>query len=94
MCVVEACIRLLPGVLGNAESTSEESFSVACGGLLEYPQYTRPVSFRELEVPEVLRSGDHEKVRAWRASASADRTRERRPDLLAAGSKSEPGRKP
>jgi len=82
MCVVEACIRLLPGVLGNAESTSEESFSAECGGLLEYPQYTRPVSFRDLEVPEILRSGDHEKVRAWRSSASAERTRERRPDLL------------
>lgn len=82
MCVVEACIRLLPGVLGNAESATEESFSTVCGGLLEYPQYTRPVSFRELEVPEVLRSGDHEKVRAWRASASAERTRARRPDLL------------
>jgi tRNA (guanine37-N1)-methyltransferase len=82
MCVVEACIRLLPGVLGNAESTSEESFSAECGGLLEYPQYTRPVTFRELEVPEVLRSGDHQKVRAWRAEASADRTRESRPDLL------------
>jgi tRNA (guanine37-N1)-methyltransferase len=87
MCVVEACIRLLPGVLGNAESTSEESFSVACGGLLEYPQYTRPVSFRDLEVPEILRSGDHEKVRAWRAAASAVRTRERRPDLLPERSK-------
>ncbi|HKO50898.1 MAG TPA: tRNA (guanosine(37)-N1)-methyltransferase TrmD [Polyangiaceae bacterium] len=82
MCVVEACIRLLPGVLGNAESTCEESFSVECGGLLEYPQYTRPVSFRELEVPEILRSGDHEKVRAWRSAASAERTRARRPDLL------------
>jgi len=85
MCVVEACIRLLPGVLGNAESTSEESFSVECGGLLEYPQYTRPVSFRELEVPEILRSGDHEKVRAWRSAASRERTRARRPDLLASG---------
>ena len=82
MCVVEACIRLLPGVLGNAESTSEESFSAECGGLLEYPQYTRPVRFRELEVPEVLRSGDHEKVRAWRAAASTERTRASRPDLL------------
>jgi tRNA (guanine37-N1)-methyltransferase len=87
MCVIEACIRLLPGVLGNAESATEESFSVQCGGLLEYPQYTRPVSFRELEVPEVLRSGDHEKVGAWRASASADRTRQRRPDLLNQGAK-------
>jgi tRNA (guanine37-N1)-methyltransferase len=82
MCVVEACIRLLPGVLGNAESTREESFSSVCGGLLEYPQYTRPVTFRELEVPEILRGGDHEKVRAWRSAASADRTRTRRPDLL------------
>jgi len=83
MCVVEACIRLLPGVLGNADSTSEESFSAECGGLLEYPQYTRPVSFRELEVPEILRSGDHEKVRAWRSAASRERTLSRRPDLLA-----------
>jgi tRNA (guanine37-N1)-methyltransferase len=87
MCVVEAVIRLLPGVLGNADSTCEESFSLECGGLLEYPQYTRPVSFRELEVPEVLRSGDHEKVRAWRSAASAQRTRERRPDLLPASVK-------
>jgi tRNA (guanine37-N1)-methyltransferase len=91
MCVVEACIRLLPGVLGNAESTSEESFSAECGGLLEYPQYTRPVTFRDLEVPEVLRAGDHEKVRAWRSAASTSRTRERRPDLLLPGSK--PGEK-
>jgi len=83
MCVVEACIRLLPGVLGNADSATEESFSAECGGLLEYPQYTRPVSFRDLEVPEVLRSGDHAKVRAWRAHASVDRTRQRRPDLCA-----------
>ncbi|HEY4104599.1 MAG TPA: tRNA (guanosine(37)-N1)-methyltransferase TrmD [Polyangiaceae bacterium] len=82
MCVIEACIRLLPGVLGNAESTREESFSGEYAGLLEYPQYTRPVRFRELEVPEVLRSGDHEKVHAWRATASAERTRQRRPDLL------------
>jgi len=92
MCVVEACIRLLPGVLGNADSTSEESFSAECGGLLEYPQYTRPVSFRELEVPEVLRSGDHEKVRAWRSAASAERTRLRRPDLLSAPTKPVSGR--
>jgi tRNA (guanine37-N1)-methyltransferase len=88
MCVVEACIRLLPGVLGNADSATEESFSAECGGLLEYPQYTRPVSFRDLQVPEVLRSGDHAKVRAWRAHASADRTRARRPDLCAEDPKS------
>jgi tRNA (guanine37-N1)-methyltransferase len=90
MCVVEACIRLLPGVLGNAESTSEESFSVECGGFLEYPQYTRPVTFRELDVPEILRSGDHEKVRAWRSAASADRTRQRRPDLLGPAGNADP----
>jgi tRNA (guanine37-N1)-methyltransferase len=89
MCVVEACIRLLPGVLGNAESTSEESFSSEIGGMLEYPQYTRPVSYRDLEVPEILRSGDHEKVRAWRSAASTERTRLRRPDLLSAASKPE-----
>lgn len=94
MCVVEACIRLLPGVLGNPQSTSEESFSSACGGLLEYPQYTRPVVFRDLEVPEVLRSGDHEKVRAWRARASAERTRERRPDLLVGPGEAAASRKP
>lgn len=93
MCVIEACIRLLPGVLGNAASTTEESFSVACGGLLEYPHYTRPVSFRDLPVPEVLRGGDHEKVRAWRASASADRTLQRRPDLLPERSQSGSGEK-
>jgi tRNA (guanine37-N1)-methyltransferase len=87
MCVIEACVRLLPGVLGNAESATEESFSAECGGLLEYPQYTRPVAFRELEVPAVLRGGDHEKIRAWRAAASADRTRQRRPDLLPDGAK-------
>lgn len=93
MCVVEACIRLLPGVLGNAESATEESFSVECGGLLEYPQYTRPVTFRELEVPEVLRNGDHEKIRAWRAAASAERTSQRRPDLLAERPKRDAGTK-
>ncbi len=87
MCLVEACIRLLPGVLGNAESATEESFSAECGGLLEYPQYTRPVAFRDLEVPEVLRNGDHEKIRAWRAAASAERTSQRRPDLLPENSK-------
>ena len=94
MCMVEACIRLLPGVLGNAESTSEESFSAECGGLLEYPQYTRPATFRDLEVPEILRSGDHEKVRAWRNAASAERTRARRPDLLSEAQTPVLGKKP
>ncbi|HET9932532.1 MAG TPA: tRNA (guanosine(37)-N1)-methyltransferase TrmD, partial [Polyangiaceae bacterium] len=82
MCVVEAVVRLLPGVLGNAESTSEESFSPVCGGLLEYPQYTRPASFRGHEVPKVLVSGDHAKIAEWRKEQSRLRTAERRPDLL------------
>jgi tRNA (guanine37-N1)-methyltransferase len=81
MAVVEACVRLLPGVLGNADSVREESFSPACGGLLEYPQYTRPQSFRGHEVPEVLRSGDHAKIAAWRKQRALERTHARRPDL-------------
>jgi tRNA (guanine37-N1)-methyltransferase len=83
MAIIEACVRLLPGVLGNLDSVREESFSDECGGLLEYPQYTRPQSFRGLEVPEVLRSGDHAKIAAWRQQQAVSRTRERRPDLLA-----------
>jgi tRNA (guanine37-N1)-methyltransferase len=82
MAVIEASVRLLPGVLGNAESTVEESFSATCGGCLEYPQYTRPPSYRELEVPEVLRSGDHARIGAWRAAAARTRTAARRPGLL------------
>lgn len=79
--VVEAVVRLLPGVLGNELSTGEESFA---GGLLEYPQYTRPAEFRGWLVPEVLRSGDHGRVARWRHQESLRRTRERRPDLLEA----------
>ena len=82
MCVVEAVVRLLPGVLGNAESVSEESFSPVCGGLLEYPHYTRPASFRDHEVPKVLLSGDHAKIAEWREEQSRLRTAERRPDLV------------
>jgi tRNA (guanine37-N1)-methyltransferase len=82
MCVIEAIVRLLPGVLGNAESTEEESFSPVCAGLLEYPQYTRPAEFRGHEVPSVLVSGDHAKVKKWRLEQSQARTQERRPDLL------------
>lgn len=81
MCVIEAVIRLIPGVLGNEESTSEESFSAACGGRLEYPQYTRPAEFRGLGVPNVLLSGDHGKVAEWRHARSLERTQQRRPDL-------------
>jgi tRNA (guanine37-N1)-methyltransferase len=82
MAVVEACVRLLPGVLGNAESAKEESFSLACGGLLEYPQYTRPCELRGMVVPEVLRSGHHARVADWRREQALARTQARRPDLL------------
>jgi len=83
MCVIEATIRLLGGVLGNEDSTREESFSSECEGLLEYPHYTKPVSFRGHEVPEVLRSGDHSRIAAWRREQSRARTEARRPDLTA-----------
>jgi tRNA (guanine37-N1)-methyltransferase len=79
--VVEAVVRLLPGVLGNEQSTDEESFAA---GLLEYPQYTRPAEFRGHGVPEVLRSGDHGNVEAWRRAQSLVRTLHRRPDLIGA----------
>ena len=77
--VVDAVVRLLPGVLGGEGATEEESFS---DGLLEYPQYTRPEVYRGLQVPEVLRSGNHAAVRAWRREQAEARTRERRKDLL------------
>jgi tRNA (guanine37-N1)-methyltransferase len=83
MCVLEAVIRLLPGVLGNDDSAREESFSEECQGLLEYPHYTRPLSFRGLEVPEVLRSGDHAKIKRYREEQARLRSAERRPELLA-----------
>ncbi|HXY45860.1 MAG TPA: tRNA (guanosine(37)-N1)-methyltransferase TrmD [Acidimicrobiales bacterium] len=79
--IVEAVCRLLPGVLGNDESSADESFT---NGLLEYPQYTRPASFRGWDVPEVLRSGDHARVARWRLAQSLQRTLERRPDLIEA----------
>ncbi|MCS6626974.1 tRNA (guanosine(37)-N1)-methyltransferase TrmD [Roseibacterium beibuensis] len=81
MVVIEACVRLIPGVLGQAESLSSESFE---DGLLEHPQYTRPRTFEGLEIPEVLLSGDHKKVAAWREEQRETTTRERRPDLWAA----------
>ena len=81
MVVVEAVARLVPGVMGNADSAVEESFS---SGLLEHPQYTRPATFRTYEVPEVLRSGDHGRIARWRLAAALDRTRRHRPDLLEA----------
>jgi len=81
MSVADAVIRLLPGVLGNRASLDEESFS-GTEGLLEYPQYTRPRSFRGHEVPGVLLSGDHERIAEWRHERAVKRTRQRRPDLL------------
>jgi tRNA (guanine37-N1)-methyltransferase len=77
--MIEAVVRLLPDVLGNPVSHQEDSHS---DGLLEGPSYTRPVSWRGLDVPAVLLSGDHAKVAAWRREQSLQRTRERRPDLL------------
>jgi tRNA (guanine37-N1)-methyltransferase len=77
--VLDAVARLVPGVMGNADSAAEESFAA---GLLEYPQYTRPAVYRGLEVPAVLRSGDHGAVERWRRAQALDRTRRLRPDLL------------
>jgi tRNA (guanine37-N1)-methyltransferase len=81
MVTVEACVRLLPGVLGEAASLTEESFE---DGLLEHPQFTRPRTFEGLDVPEVLLSGHHGDIAKWRRAAREDITRERRPDLWAA----------
>jgi tRNA (guanine37-N1)-methyltransferase len=78
--VIEACVRLVPGVLGQAASLSEESFE---DGLLEHPQYTRPRTFEGLEIPEVLLGGNHAEVRKWRQAQREKTTREQRPDLWA-----------
>ena len=79
MVIVDAVTRLLPGVLGDDESSQDESF---CGCLLEYPQYTRPAEFRGMNVPEVLLSGDHAAIEKWRREQATVQTRQRRPDLL------------
>jgi tRNA (guanine37-N1)-methyltransferase len=76
--LLDACVRLLPGVMGAASSGAEESFE---NGLLEYPHYTRPVEWEGHAIPEVLRSGDHARIAAWRRECSEDDTRLRRPDL-------------
>jgi len=81
MALIDACVRLLPGVMGSAESASEESFS---DSLLEYPQYTRPQTFEGRPIPETLTSGDHAKVAAWRRAEAEALTQVRRPDLWAA----------
>lgn len=78
LCMIEAVVRLVPGVLGNHESLESESF---CSGLLEYPQYTRPREYRGYKVPDILASGHHEEVKKWREKKAKEWTREKRPDL-------------
>jgi tRNA (guanine37-N1)-methyltransferase len=79
MAICDACVRLLPGVIGKENSTAEESFEA---GLLEYPHYTRPREFEGQKIPDVLLSGDHAKIKAWREAEALKVTRERKPDLL------------
>ena len=86
MALIDACVRLLPGVMGKLASGADESFS---DGLLEYPQYTRPQEFEGLPIPEVLISGDHARVGAWRQAEAEALTKARRPDLWA----TKPGQK-
>jgi tRNA (guanine37-N1)-methyltransferase len=81
MALLDACVRLLPGVMGKPESGADESFG---DGLLEYPQFTRPQAFEGRPIPEILLSGDHAKIAAWRRAQAEASTRERRPDLWAA----------
>lgn len=78
--LLDACIRLIPGVMGAASSGDDESFE---NGLLEYPHYTRPVEWEGRTIPDILRSGDHAKIAAWRRQRAVEDTRERRPDLWA-----------
>lgn len=80
--LIDSVVRQLPGALGGAESAADDSFSK---GQLEYPQFTRPREFRGMSVPEVLLSGDHARIAAWRAEQSLERTKTRRPDLLPGG---------
>ncbi len=79
MVIIDAVVRLLPGVLGDEDSTKDDSFSE---GLLEYPQYTRPEVFRDMKVPDILLSGDHAKIAQWRRQQALERTKKWRPDLL------------
>ena len=80
MALIDACVRALPGVVGDPASLDEESFE---NGLLEYPQYTRPADWEGREVPEVLLSGHHERIAEWRRTQDEQATRKRRPDLWA-----------
>jgi tRNA (guanine37-N1)-methyltransferase len=81
MSIIEACARLLPGVLGNEASAIDESHSPDTGGLLEYPHYTRPAEFRGARVPDVLAGGNHAAIAKWRREQAVARTQDRRPDL-------------
>jgi tRNA (guanine37-N1)-methyltransferase len=87
LALIDACVRLLPGVMGAAETLEEESFE---RGLLEYPHYTRPAEWQGRKVPEVLLSGHHEKIKAWRLREAEAATESRRPDLWAAYEKTRP----
>jgi tRNA (guanine37-N1)-methyltransferase len=88
MVVIDAVTRLIPGVLGDGESATDESFS---HGLLEYPHYTRPSEFRGMKVPEVLMNGNHAEIEKWRREQAKIRTSERRPDLLKEKGRKRPG---
>jgi tRNA (guanine37-N1)-methyltransferase len=87
MALIDACVRLLPGVMGKLASGADESFSE---GLLEYPQYTRPQAFEGRQIPEILISGDHARVAAWRQAEAEALTRQRRPDLWALKARQKP----
>jgi tRNA (guanine37-N1)-methyltransferase len=78
MIIIDAVTRLINGVLGEEDSAKDDSFS---DGLLEYPQYTRPEDYRGMKVPDILLSGDHAKIAEWRKKKSAERTKNRRPDI-------------
>jgi tRNA (guanine37-N1)-methyltransferase len=90
MALIDACVRLLPGVIGAAESSAEESFEQ---GLLEYPHYTRPQEWEGRVIPDVLVSGNHARIADWRRAEAERLTSERRPDLPGAGGKDQPARK-
>jgi tRNA (guanine37-N1)-methyltransferase len=79
MVVIDAVVRLLPDALGHEDSAAQDSFA---NGLLDYPQYTRPPEFRGMRVPDLLLGGNHAEIEAWRHAAAAERTRQRRADLL------------
>jgi tRNA (guanine37-N1)-methyltransferase len=82
MVIIDAVVRLLPGALGDGESVEDETFSETANGGLEYPQYTRPETFREMKVPDIRLSGHHAEIEKWRRQQSLERTKHNRPDLL------------